>query len=161
MKTPSKLYRKLNWQLYEQLDTQLSEQLYTQLYAQLSEQLHRQLSEQLHWEAWAPSQQSPGGLTLFDQTIHRNGGVDKWTLNQIKLFEKTANRLEENLSCILDKHILNSNGFLHFPEKLFDMVRLGITLFGSYKNKNLLQVSKLKSVISQNRNIKNVFSPIL
>ncbi|MAX68689.1 MAG: alanine racemase [Flavobacteriales bacterium] len=78
----------------------------------------------------------------------------KATLNQIKLFEKTANRLEENLSCTLDKHILNSNGFLHFPEKLFDMVRLGITLFGSYKNKNLLQVSKLKSVISQNRNIK-------
>ena len=34
------------------------------------------------------------------------------------------------------------------------MVRLGITLFGSYKNENLLQVSKLKSVISQNRNIK-------
>lgn len=77
MKTPSKLYRKLNWQLYEQLDTQLYAQLNWQLYTQLSEQLHRQLSEQLHWESWAPSQQSPGGLTLFDQTIHRNGGVDK------------------------------------------------------------------------------------
>ena len=66
------------------------------------------------------------------------------TLNQIKLFEKTANKLDENLSCRLDKNILNSDGFLHFPE----------SLFGSYKNKNLLQVSKLKSVISQNRNIK-------
>jgi len=76
------------------------------------------------------------------------------TLNQIKLFEKISNKLEENLSCRLDKHILNSSGFLHFPEKMFDMVRLGITLFGSYKNENLLQVSKLKSVISQNRNIK-------
>jgi alanine racemase len=76
------------------------------------------------------------------------------TLKQINLFEKTAAKLEENLSCKLDKHILNSNGFLHFPEKLFDMVRLGITLFGSYENRNLLQVSKLKSVISQNRNIK-------
>ena len=76
------------------------------------------------------------------------------TLNQIKLFEKASNKLEENLSYRLDKHILNSNGVFHFPKKMFDMVRLGITLFGAYENKNLLQVSKLKSVISQNRNIK-------
>ena len=76
------------------------------------------------------------------------------TLNQIKLFEKISNKLEENLSCRLDKHILNSDGFLHFPNKQFDYVRLGISLFGSFKNKNLHQVSELKSVISQNRNIK-------
>jgi alanine racemase len=78
----------------------------------------------------------------------------KATLIQIKLFKKASSKLEENLSCKLDKHILNSSGLLHFPEEMFDMVRLGITLFGSYENENLLQVSKLKSVISQNRNIK-------
>ena len=76
------------------------------------------------------------------------------TLNQIKLFEKISSELEKKLSYRLDKHILNSSGFLHFSEKMFDMVRLGITLFGAYKNENILQVSKLKSVISQNRNIK-------
>ena len=76
------------------------------------------------------------------------------TLNQIKLFEKISDKLEKKLSYTLDKHILNSSGFLHFSEKMFDMVRLGITLFGAYKNENILQVSKLKSVISQNRNIK-------
>ncbi len=76
------------------------------------------------------------------------------TLNQIKLFEKISNQLEKKISRKLDKHILNSSGFLHFPEKMFNVVRLGITLFGAYKSENLLQVSKLKSVISQNRNIK-------
>ena len=34
-----------------------------------------------------------------------------------------------------------------------NMVRLGISLYASYKNTNLQQI-KLKSVISQNRNIK-------
>ena len=34
------------------------------------------------------------------------------------------------------------------------MVRLGISLYGSYNNTNLQQISKLKSVVSQNRNIK-------
>jgi len=76
------------------------------------------------------------------------------TLSQISLFEETAAKIEKKLSCNFNKHILNSSGLLHFPDKIFNMVRLGISLYGSYRNKNLLEISKLKSVISQNRNIK-------
>ena len=73
--------------------------------------------------------------------------------NQINLFKDISKTLEENLNKKIERHILNSNGFMNFPEKQMNMVRLGISLYGSYKNTNLQQISKLKSVISQNRNI--------
>ncbi len=73
--------------------------------------------------------------------------------NQIDLFNTLSKTLEDNLNNKIDKHILNSNGFMNFPESQMDMVRLGISLYGSYNNTNLQQISKLKSVISQNRNI--------
>lgn len=76
------------------------------------------------------------------------------TKKQISLFEEISNSFEKKLNLNVKKHLLNSNGLLHFPNKQFDYVRLGISLFGSFKNENLHQVSKLKSVISQNRNIK-------
>lgn len=51
------------------------------------------------------------------------------------------------------KHILNSSGILRFPEYHFDMVRLGIGLYGidsnqQYQNQ-LLPISSLKTTISQ------------
>ena len=44
-------------------------------------------------------------------------------------------------------------GFMKFPNSQMDMVRLGISLYGGYNDTNLLQISRLKSVVSQNRNI--------
>tara|TARA_B100000674_G_scaffold57015_1_gene39713 strand:+ start:18965 stop:20047 length:1083 start_codon:yes stop_codon:yes gene_type:complete len=73
---------------------------------------------------------------------------------QINLFNALSKTLEEKLNKKIERHILNSNGFMNFPESQMNMVRLGISLYGSYKNTNLQQISKLKSVISQNRNIK-------
>ena len=72
---------------------------------------------------------------------------------QISLFNTITNNLEEGLKIKVKKHILNSSGFMNFPKDQMDMVRLGISLYGSYNNKNLLQISRLKSVVSQNRNI--------
>jgi len=56
------------------------------------------------------------------------------------------------------KHILNSSGILRFPEYHFDMVRLGIGLYGidsnqQYQN-HLLPISSLKTTISQINEIK-------
>ena len=75
------------------------------------------------------------------------------TLEQIRLFEKISEKTERKLEFDIPKHLLNSNGFINFPTKQFDMVRLGISLFGSLEDKNLQQVSRLISVISQNRTI--------
>ena len=73
---------------------------------------------------------------------------------QINLFNTITNTIEEDLKIKVKKHILNSSGFMRCPEDQMDLVRLGITLYGSYNDKNLLQISRLKSVVSQNRNIK-------
>ena len=80
--------------------------------------------------------------------------TNKTTKNQIILFEKICSKVENKLNTQIDKHILNSSGFFNFPDKQFNFVRLGISLFGSYNNKNLKQISSFKTVISNNRNIK-------
>jgi Alr-MurF fusion protein len=55
------------------------------------------------------------------------------------------------------RHILNTSGISNFPEGQFDMVRLGIGLYGvsndSEEQKYLENVSTLKSVISQIRTV--------
>ena len=52
------------------------------------------------------------------------------------------------------KHILNSQGVINFPEYQMDMVRLGIGLYGSANDANLIPISSLKSIITQQRAIK-------
>ena len=78
---------------------------------------------------------------------------EKNTLKQVQLFEKISKRIENKLEVEIPKHLLNSNGFINFPSKQFDMVRLGISLFGTFEDENLQQISRLVSVISQNRMI--------
>ena len=73
--------------------------------------------------------------------------------NQINLFNSISKKLEDSLNNKIERHILNSDGFMNYPESQMNMVRLGISLYGSYNNTNLQQISKLKSIVSQNRNI--------
>jgi alanine racemase len=55
------------------------------------------------------------------------------------------------------KHLLNSAGISNYPDAQFDMVRLGIGLYGIgcsvEEQKNLQNVSTLKTCISQIKNI--------
>lgn len=55
-------------------------------------------------------------------------------------------------------HLLNSAGILRFPEYHFDMVRLGIGLYGAEVNRieqaSLLSISTLKTTISQIKMVK-------
>ena len=56
------------------------------------------------------------------------------------------------------RHILNSAGIVRYPEAQFDMVRLGIGLYGvgagEKEQQKLENVSSLKTTISQIRNLK-------
>lgn len=68
-------------------------------------------------------------------------------------FDEMAIRLEAALGYKVLKHVLNSAGIVRFPEYQYDMVRLGIGLYGVEAN-NLEQdkvraVSTLKTIISQ------------
>ena len=82
---------------------------------------------------------------------------DVFSKSQIALFEKLSSRLISELNIKPIRHILNTSGITNYPEAQYDMVRLGIGLYGisndSEEQKELQIVGTLKSVISQIRTI--------
>ncbi|MGQ1888968.1 bifunctional UDP-N-acetylmuramoyl-tripeptide:D-alanyl-D-alanine ligase/alanine racemase [Thermophagus sp. OGC60D27] len=78
---------------------------------------------------------------------------DDFTKSQIHLFKAVCERLKGGLNTDFWMHILNSAGIERFPEAQFDMVRLGIGLYGigAGKIEALRNVITLKSFISQIR----------
>ena len=76
---------------------------------------------------------------------------------QITLFERLSNKISSELGINPIRHILNTSGISNFGESQYDMVRLGIGLYGisndEKEQKYLENVSTLKSVISQIRTI--------
>ena len=76
---------------------------------------------------------------------------------QIDLFEKLSSKMIEALQINPIRHILNTSGIANFPDSQYDMVRLGIGLYGISNDKNeqkyLENVGTLKSIISQVRTI--------
>ncbi|MHC0439846.1 bifunctional UDP-N-acetylmuramoyl-tripeptide:D-alanyl-D-alanine ligase/alanine racemase [Flavobacterium sp. 3-210] len=76
---------------------------------------------------------------------------------QIGLFEKLSSKLMSELNINPIRHILNTSGISNFPNAQYNMVRLGIGLYGvsndSSEQKYLENVGTLKSIISQIRTI--------
>lgn len=81
-----------------------------------------------------------------------------FTEKQINLFQKAGNLIAQAIGYQPLMHIANSAAIQNYPNARFDMVRLGISLYGiSYKEeeKKILEpVLKLKTYISQIKNIK-------
>ena len=77
--------------------------------------------------------------------------------SQMDLFEKLSSKLMAELQIKPIRHILNTSGISNFPESQYDMVRLGIGLYGVSNDveeqKYLENVGTLKSIISQIRTI--------
>ena len=78
---------------------------------------------------------------------------------QINLFEKLSSKLMAELQITPIRHILNTSGISNFPQAQYDMVRLGIGLYGvsndPEEQKYLENVGTLKSIISQIRTIQS------
>nr|WP_315198118.1 bifunctional UDP-N-acetylmuramoyl-tripeptide:D-alanyl-D-alanine ligase/alanine racemase [uncultured Flavobacterium sp.] len=78
---------------------------------------------------------------------------------QINLFDKLSSQLINELKINPIRHILNTSGISNFPQAQYDMVRLGIGLYGvsndSEEQKYLENVGTLKSIISQIRTIQS------
>ena len=76
---------------------------------------------------------------------------------QIGLFETLSARICQELNIQPIRHLLNTSGISNYPKAQYDMVRLGIGLYGVSNNpeetKYLENVGTLKSVISQIRTI--------
>ena len=76
---------------------------------------------------------------------------DEFTLGQIKLFQKNADMLSESIGYRPMYHVLNSAGIERFPQYQFDMVRLGIGIYGvsAIDSKALTPVASFKCKVLQ------------
>ena len=85
-----------------------------------------------------------------------NPAEDEFTLSQIHNFEEGSRMIVEAFPHVL-RHILNTAGITRFPQYQFDMVRLGIGLYGvptCEADKGVLQpVVALKTTINQIKDI--------
>jgi alanine racemase len=83
---------------------------------------------------------------------------DDFTKEQVKNFEAMSKTLCDAFDYKILRHILNSNGITRHTKAQFDMVRLGIGLYGidsSHKVEGkLMNVSSLKTTVSQIKHVK-------
>ena len=91
-------------------------------------------------------------MATSDDLKHR-----EFANSQLNLFEKLSSKLMVELQIKPIRHILNTSGISNFPQAQYDMIRLGIGLYGvsndEEEQKYLENVGTLKSIISQIRTI--------
>ena len=80
---------------------------------------------------------------------------DNFSAHQFALFDESSKKLQAAFSHKILRHIDNSAGIEHFPERQLDMCRLGLGLYGidSRDNHILNTVSTLKTTILQLRHV--------
>lgn len=83
---------------------------------------------------------------------------DLHTNRQFEKFENSCRRISEAFDIRPDRHILNSAGIYRFPEYQYEMVRLGVGLYGVGLedleiNKTLRPVQELRTSIAQIKEI--------
>ena len=79
-------------------------------------------------------------------------GQDDYTQAQFDYFEACSNELQEAFDHHIMRHALNTSGIVRFPERQYDMVRIGIGLYGirtlfDGSEDALKPVSALRSII--------------
>ena len=86
-----------------------------------------------------------------------NPAEDAFTMSQIKSFEEGSQMIVDAFPYKVLRHILNTAGITRFTEYQFDMVRLGIGLYGvptcDADKGNLQTVVSLKTTINQIKDI--------
>ncbi len=81
---------------------------------------------------------------------------DDFSEEQFRRFDEGSRRLQEAFSHKILRHMDNSAGIEHFPQRQMDMCRLGLGLYGvnPRNNEMLSTVSTLKTTILQIRHVK-------
>lgn len=92
--------------------------------------------------------------SIFSHLVASEDANEKqYTLDQIDKFTSISDALESSIGYKPMMHMTNTSGILNYPEAHFDMVRLGLGLYGFTNdpqlNSNLKNVLSLKTVISQ------------
>ncbi len=91
-------------------------------------------------------------LAATDESEH-----DGFTKQQLEKFERMSARIQKTFSYPILRHALNSAGIIRFNEAQFDMVRLGIGMYGFastwHEQRQLQHVATLRTTISQIKNV--------
>ena len=125
--------------------------------------IHVKLDTGMHRLGFAPCEvpalvnrlQSQNAVIVRSVFSHLVGsdspGFDAFTRRQIETFEAASRQLQEAFSHKILRHICNSAGIERFPGAQFDMVRLGLGLYGinPIDNSVMHNVSTLKTTILQ------------
>lgn len=97
-------------------------------------------------------------LSVFTHLAASDGAEhDAFTNHQLEVFDSMTEKLNATLGYAFLKHATNSSGIMRFPQAHYDMVRLGIGLYGvesagMYQNE-LQSISTFKTHISQIKEI--------
>lgn len=103
-----------------------------------------------------PSEQHIRVISLFSHlSASDNKMHDHFTHRQASLLVGAAERLRKSLGYSIRLHLLNSAGISRFPEYQFDMVRIGIGLYGigEYQGVSLRHTGKFVTAVSQVRTV--------
>ncbi len=96
--------------------------------------------------------------TIFSHLSSADDLKEKaYTIGQITKFEEYSTYLKSAFSYPIDRHILNTAGIENYSDYQYNMVRLGIGLYGinvSEKESKIKPISRLKSVIIQTKKLK-------
>lgn len=95
--------------------------------------------------------------SVFSHFVGSDGDeFDDFSKEQFELYIKGADTLQEAFQHHIIRHMCNSAGIEHFPERQMDMCRLGIGLYGINPRNNEIinNVSTLKTTILQLRHVK-------
>jgi alanine racemase len=92
-------------------------------------------------------------LAGADEAVH-----ESFSLQQLASFERSSSKIIQETGCQPIRHCLNSAGIIRYLEYSFDMVRLGIGLYGIEVNQleqdKLQPAMTLKTVVSQVKKLK-------
>lgn len=97
---------------------------------------------------------SPRVASIFSHlAASEDEKLDEFSQSQIKRFETLSSKITAVLDYPVLRHMSNTAGISRFPEATFDMVRLGVGLYGvkthAESDLHLELVTELKSTISQ------------
>lgn len=90
--------------------------------------------------------------SVFSHLVGSDGAkFDAFTRQQIEIFEAASQELQDAFTHKIIRHICNTAGIERYPGAQFDMVRLGIGLYGvdPFTNHIIHNVSTLKTTILQ------------
>lgn len=104
------------------------------------------------------SPQKPAPASIFTHlAASESARFDEYTQQQFDLFEAVCNAFLTQGVAVQIRHVLNTNGISRFPDQAYEMVRLGIGLYGlgDQELASALQPAiSLKAAISSVRKLK-------